>query len=301
MVRKSKKMQSVLIEGISENDISFRLDSMMTIGNLKIGNNTCILGEKLANELNVSLGDKIVFTRLDEVVSEVNGPHLIQMTIGGLFQSGISEYDKSMVYASLQDTEKFLKIDGHGQISGYSLHVNKQMDLNAISEDIFNILGYPYYITTWKEKHSNLYEWMSVQKWPILIIFGMIAFVGFINIMSALYMIIIEKIKEIGLLNALGCTQKQIRMIYVFDGMIIGTAGTIMGTIMGLILIWIQANFQLISIPEDVYFMDKIPVIISWAYLAIICLSCIMVSILASVLPTSFAGKIKPAEAIRYE
>jgi len=299
IVRKREQMESVLIEGISENNIYIKLGSIMTMGNLKIGNNICILGEKLANELNVTLGDKVVFTRLDEVTSEFSGSHLVQMTIGGLFQSGISEYDKSIVYASLQDTENLLKLNG--KVSGYSIHMNKQINLGSISEDIFNILGYPYYITTWKEKHSSLYIWMSVQKWPILIIFGMIALVGFINIMSALSMIIIEKIKEIGLLKALGCTHKQIRMIYLFDGTIIGTVGTIMGASIGLILIWLQAKFQLISIPEDVYFMDKIPVIISWEYLAIICFSCISVSVLASVFPTSFASKIRPAEAIRYE
>jgi lipoprotein-releasing system permease protein len=114
-------------------------------------------------------------------------------------------------------------------------------------------------------------------------------------------MIIIEKIKEIGILKALGCTRKQIRTIFMVEGTIIGTVGTILGGISSIFLIWLQAEYQLISIPEDVYFMDRIPVIISWKYFYLIFISSILISIMASVLPTSYAGKIKPAEAVRYE
>ena len=114
-------------------------------------------------------------------------------------------------------------------------------------------------------------------------------------------MIIIEKIKEIGLLKALGCTRKQIRTIFMVDGTIIGTVGTIFGGITAICLIWLQAEYQLISIPEDVYFMDKIPVVISWKYFSLIFFSSLLISIMASVLPTSYTEKIKPAEAVRYE
>ena len=114
-------------------------------------------------------------------------------------------------------------------------------------------------------------------------------------------MIIIEKIKEIGLLKALGCTRKRIRTIFMVDGTIIGTVGTILGGIAAIFLIWLQAEYQLISIPEDVYFMDKIPVIISWEYFILIFVLSILIAIIASILPTSYAGKIKPAEAVRYE
>ena len=204
-----------------------------------------------------------------------------------------------MVYISLKAAKEFLSMDG--QISGISIHLNDNENIHHVTNDLFQILGYPYFITTWKEKHSKLYEWMSVQQWPILIIFSMIALVGIINIISAISMIILEKIKEIGLLKALGCTRKQIRTIFMVDGTIIGIVGTIFGGISAICLIWLQAEYQLISIPEDVYFMDRIPVIISWEYFSLIVFSSILISIMASVLPTSYAEKIKPAEAIRYE
>ena len=299
IVRKGQRIQSVLLEGIPENDASYKMESLVKFGSSHLSNNQCLLGKRLADELDVTVGDEIVFTQMGAYTSKMNGAQIKQMTIGGLFQSGITEYDRSMVYTSLKDAKEFLSMDG--QISGISIHLNDNEIIHRVTDDLFQILGYPYFITTWKEKHSNLYEWMSVQQWPILIIFSMISLVGIINIISVISMIIIEKIKEIGLLKALGCTRKQIRTIFMVDGTIIGTVGTIFGGIAAICLIWLQEEYQLISIPEDVYFMDRIPVIISWKYFSLIFFSSILISIMASVLPTSYAGKIKPAEAIRYE
>jgi len=299
IVRKGQRIQSVFLEGIPENDASYKMEPLVKFGSSHLSNNQCLLGKRLADELDVMVGDEIVFTQMGAYTSRMNGAQIKQMTIGGLFQSGITEYDRSMVYTSLKDAKEFLSMDG--QISGISIHLNDNAIIHRVTDDLFQILGYPYFITTWKEKHSNLYEWMSVQRWPILIIFSMISLVGIINIISAISMIIIEKIKEIGLLKALGCTRKQIRTIFMVDGTIIGTIGTIIGGITAICLIWLQAEYQLISIPEDVYFMDRIPVIISWKYFSLIFFSSILISIIASVLPTSYAGKIKPAEAVRYE
>ena len=299
IVRKGQRIQSVLLEGIPENDASYKMEPLVKFGSSHLGNNQCLLGKRLADELDVTVGDEIVFTQMGAYTSKMNGTQIKQMTIGGLFQSGITEYDRSMVYTSLKDAKEFLLMDG--QISGISIHLNDNEIIHRVTDDLFQILGYPYFITTWKEKHSNLYEWMSVQQWPILIIFSMISLVGIINIISVISMIIIEKIKEIGLLKALGCTRKQIRTIFMVDGTIIGTVGTIFGGITAICLIWLQAEYQLISIPEDVYFMDKIPVVISWKYFSLIFFSSLLISIMASVLPTSYTEKIKPAEAVRYE
>ena len=298
IVRKGQRIQSVLLEGIPENDASYKMGPLVKYGSSHLGNNQCLLGKRLADELDVMVGDKIVFTQMGAYTSKMNGAQIKQMTIGGLFQSGITEYDRSMVYTSLKDAKEFLSMDG--QISGISIHLNDNEIIHRVTDDLFQILGYPYFITTWKEKHSNLYEWMSVQQWPILLIFSMIALVGIINIVSSICMIIIEKIKEIGILKALGCTRKQIRTIFMVEGTIIGIVGTILGSISAIFLIGIQAEYQLISIPEDVYFMDRIPVIISWKYFSLIFFLSILISIVASVFPTSYAGKIKPAEAVRY-
>ncbi len=299
IIRKGQRIQSVLLEGMPVQDASYKLEPLMKFGSSYLGDNQCLLGKRLADELDVTVGDKIVFTQMGAYTSKMNGSQIKQMNVGGLFQSGITEYDRSMVYISLQDAKKFLSMEGH--ISGISIHLNSNKNIHQITDDLFQILGYPYFVTTWKEKHSNLYKWMSVQQWPILIIFSMIALVGIINIISAISMIILEKIKEIGLLKSLGCTRKQIRSIFLVDGTIIGTVGTILGGITAMCLIWLQTKYQLISIPEDVYFMDRIPVIIAWNYFILIFFLSILIAIIASLLPTSYAGKIIPAEAVRYE
>ena len=299
LIRKGQKIQSILLEGISEENIKLKLETIINAGSANLEKNQCIIGRKLADELKVSIGDKIIISHMDGFLSNSKKIDMKQLTISGLFQSGVGEYDKSMMYATLTTVQDFFRMND--QISGISIYVPENFEIKKLSEQLFEKLGYPYFITTWKEKHSTLYEWMSVQKWPILIIFSMIALVGIINIVSAISMIILEKIKEIGLLKSLGCSLKKIRFIFLLDGVIIGTMGTSLGGIIGLGLIWIQKKYQLISIPSDVYFMDRIPVMISWKYFFIIIFLSIIVSIISSIIPTAYTEKIKPSEAISYE
>ena len=299
LIREGQKIQSVLLDGIPQAETSSKLEPLLIKGSSKLGKGVCVLGKKLTEELEVSLGDKIVISQMNSFAGNMNNSAMKQLKIGGIFHSGITEYDRSMVYVSITEAEQFFSYSD--KIDGFSIYLTDSEAVQTESNELFSYLGYPYFVTTWKENHRNLYDWMSIQQWPILIIFSMIALVGIINIISAISMIILEKIKEIGLLKALGCTRNRIQLIFLMDGVFIGFSGTTFGGLLGLGLTWAQSRYQMISIPEDVYFMDRIPVIVSWDYFAFICFFSVLVTLLASTIPTHFAGKINPAEAVRYE
>ena len=112
---------------------------------------------------------------------------------------------------------------------------------------------------SWKEKNRALFKWMDIQRLPILIIFGLITLVGLVNIISALAMIIIDKTRQIGILKSLGLTKQKIYQVFLIKGLIIGLAGSLIGTFFALFVASIQNNYKLIQVPEDVYFMDFIP------------------------------------------
>lgn len=138
--------------------------------------------------------------------------------------------------------------------------VNDPEQVFSLSADLDQQLQYPYYVLNWKEKHRILFDWIRVQRWPILIIFGLIALVGIVNITAALSMIILEKTRQIGVLKAFGLSPSRIRKIFLWEGTVIGSLGSLSGALLALIIAAVQWKYQFISIPEDVYFMDHIPV-----------------------------------------
>jgi lipoprotein-releasing system permease protein len=224
---------------------------------------------------------------------------LRQFSVNGFFHSGLLEYDRSILYISLADAQYLYGLDD--KISGRIITVDNPGE----AKDIYNYLdlrlGYPYFLLSWKEKHQVLFDWIDLQKWPIMIIFGLIAFVGIVNIISSLSMIIFEKLREIGILMAIGMPRRSIRRIFLLEGLIIGGLGSLFGSGIALTLAYIQIKFQIFTIPEDIYFMDHIPIAINWAGTLTIFGIGILSSIIASVWPTFKANRIQPAEALRYE
>jgi len=170
-----------------------------------------------------------------------------------------------------------------------------------VATRIEDALGYPNYAITWKDKHRTLFNWLNIQKRPIIIIFGMIALVGVVNIISALFMIVLEKTRTIGTLISMGMDKKTIRTIFLIKGVVIGLAGSLLGLFLALFLAFIQIRFMPLSISEDIYFMNHVPVLLDVSIISYIVMSGLVCSVLASLWPIRRAAEIEPAIALRYE
>ena len=187
------------------------------------------------------------------------------------------------------------------QISGYILRLKNVGELDNINKLINSNISYPLMSMSWKEKNRALYKWLKVQRWPILFIFGLITLVAIVNIASSLLMIIIDKTKQIGLLSVIGMPRKKIKKIFLIKGLIIGFFGTFIGSLIAVILAFLQNNYKIIGVPEDIYFMNFIPIDIDFIQILMISLISLIVSSLVSYWPSVRSSKIPPAEALKYE
>jgi lipoprotein-releasing system permease protein len=204
-----------------------------------------------------------------------------------------------MIYMNLEQANELFHMNG--KVSGQILRLNKSKWADDLSRSLKNGLAYPYMVMTWKEKNRSLFKWMNVQRWPILFIFSLIAMVGLVNIISALAMIVLDKTRQIGVLKSLGISQTGLRQLFLFYGFMIGLAGATIGSLLALLLAWIQNNFKIITLPEDIYFMDFIPMDVSTVDVFSIVIIAIVCAIFAAVWPTVRAERIEPADALRYE
>ncbi|NOZ76032.1 MAG: ABC transporter permease [FCB group bacterium] len=299
ILRKGSRAEGGICMGMGAPDLPPALSALVVPPQSTIRPGTAILGDRLAGLLGAAVGDKIVLMHVDTEGGLANAPRYRQVIVSGVIHSGLLDYDRSIVYLSLQDLQLVAGLDR--QISGYILYEKNPELHRQIYARLQAGLPYPLYPLSWKDKHRILYDWMTIQKWPILIIFGLIALVGVVNIMSALMMIILEKIRQIGILKAQGLATHSIRNIFLLEGLMIGFLGSALGGVTAWILITVQHRFNILSIPEDVYFMDRIPVHISWPVTLSILGLGILCSLLSVLWPVKRAMSIKPAPALRYE
>ena len=298
LIRKGINAEGVIIEGINGNKLVKPLNNLIISGTGDLSDNTIIIGKYLADKYGLIIGDPLVVFDLTSI-SDISGiKRLKQFTIGGIFHSGLSEYDNNMVYTSIFSAQYLLGMEEN--ISGKVVYLS-QNDISSFPLLINEKLRYPYYATSWKEKHHTLFKWLEVQKLPIIIIFGMISLVAVVNIISALTMIVLDKTKAIGILQAIGFRKKQINLIFLTKGIIIGIIGSMTGLSIALILGYIQMKYHILSISEDIYFMDYLPLAFNIKNTIFIVIAGIISSIIASYWPAKIAANIKPANAVRYE
>ena len=299
LLRKGALAEGVIVEGIENPNTSFGLHDIIVEGSLNLHSGSIVLGRKLADKLSLRLGDKLALFDMKSIAGLSSFQRVKQFQISGLFHSGLQDYDQSIVYIPLDDAQQLFEMKD--QISGLMITFDSIDNAEDVYSNLEMNLDFPMYIMSWKDKHQVLFDWIRVQRWPVLIIFGLIAFVGVVNIISALTMIMLEKMREIGIYMALGFNANKIRNIFLIEGLIIGMAGSISGVLLALLLIWIQLHYQIITIPEDIYFMDRIPVSVNIWRVLFIGFMGMIAAIFASILSTMNIKKILPARALRYE
>ena len=268
--------------------------AMIRLGNYTEG---IIIGESLSDNLGIDIGDKVIITPL----INSQGGSIIQkfnlIEVGGLFKSGMQEYDKTIAYVSIDKAKKIFEMDS--QVSGYV--INSKIPLKKINEDLKNYIKYPYYLESWKDRHRIIFEWINVQRLPIIIIFGLIALVAITNIMATISMIIREKNSQIGILMAQGMKLNEIRKIFYYHGGAIGLAGCFLGSVSAYLFIILQNRYKLISLPEDIYFVDHIPAVFDYSIFSFILIATILISIASTIFPSNKIIKMKPSQALAQE
>ena len=296
LLRKGQLAEGVIVEGMNNTDLNF-IDKLLVKGYSDLSHKEVIIGQRLAELYKIKINDKVTLFDLSTIYK--NRKRFMQFSVRGIFNSGMTEFDKNSIYIKIEDAKTLFKMEE--QISGYILRLKNVGELDNINKLINSNISYPLMSMSWKEKNRALYKWLKVQRWPILFIFGLITLVAIVNIASSLLMIIIDKTKQIGLLSAIGMPQKKIKEIFLIKGLIIGFFGTFIGSLIAVILAFLQNNYKIIGVPEDIYFMNFIPIDIDFKQILMISLISMIVSSLVSYWPSIRSSKIPPAEALKYE
>jgi len=259
-----------------------------------------ILGTRLAGQLKVLVGEPI------QVVSPLATPTVLGMVpkvrrfvVAGLFDSGMHEYDATLVYMNLPDAQRFFEIGD--SVSAIEIRVQDVYQAQEIAGKIQRQLGFPYFAEDWSRLWPNLFSALRLEKTVYFLVLLLMVLIGAFNIISTLIMVVMEKKKDIAILQSMGATRRSIRRIFLIKGCVIGTVGTLLGVLFGYGICLLIERYQFIELPKDVFLISTVPVRIYLGNFVLVALTSFFVCLLASVYPARHAAKLDPVEIIRYE
>jgi len=293
MIRLGKYTEGIIIEGVSKLPDRSYFDIEQT----SIDDNKIIIGKSLSDDLGIDIGDKVIINPLINSPDKFNMQKFNLIEVSGIFKSGMQEYDKTIAYVSIDKAKEIFEMKS--QVSGYV--INSKEPLYEIIERLNNYIRYPYYLESWKDRHRIIFDWINIQRLPIIIIFGLISLVAITNIMATISMIIREKNSQIGILMAQGMKPNDIRKIFFYYGGTIGLAGCFFGSVAAYLFIIVQNRFKVISLPEDIYFMDYVPAVFDYSIFTFVLISTILISVISTIFPTKNIIKMRPSQALAQE
>ena len=266
--------------------------SFFTDGSMASLDSGIVLGSELAGELGVTTGD--ILWVLGGTV-----PRQRAFTVSGIVECGVYNYDVSMGLTSLANIQEFF---GVGDVAhGLGMRTANIYRSEEIASAVRNVVDPEYEVSTWIQKNKILFAALALEKKAMGIILVLIVLVASFNIASTLMITVFRKTREIGVLKAIGVSSREIRRIFMYQGLILAGEGLVSGLIIGGILAFLLRKYRFIRLPELVYNLSRLPIEISIVDLAAICVAVIVLATIATFYPAYRAGKLDPAEALKYE
>lgn len=267
-----------------------------------------IIGKELAKSLNLFVGDRVnVVSPMGNITPLGMVPKMKGFRVAGIFNTGMFEYDSTLAYVWIKDAQSFLGLGD--SVTGIQLKVKDVYATTAMSKKINSDLGLSYHARDWMQMNKNILFALKTEKVVMFIILTLIVLVAAFGIASTLFMLVMEKTKDIAILKSMGASARSIMKIFILEGMIIGFSGTTVGVLSGLLvaknlesivgLVQKVTGFELFS--SDVYYLDRFPSHVVTADVIVISVTAVLISFVATLYPSWQASRLLPSEALRYE
>ena len=285
LLKSKKDTQSIVINAYPINDF-FKMDLFSSLDSNILGNESIIIGKTLASKLDIQIGNQVVIFNPKKLNNFSNRNRYEFFTVKYIYDSGIPDFNERNVFTSLNNLQEFFNSENN--ISGW---IKLKPDNHSIE--------YPFYEMNVYDKYSSLYEWIDTQKWPILFIFSLIAIVSFFGLLSSLSILFDEKKIDFTILKVYGLSTNSISKIFIFQSIFLALIGSLFGVFLSYLLIQLQNEFKYISIEQNIYFVDYLPMNFNINISLLIILISILLSFIISSISVKRFSQFSPINVLR--
>lgn len=283
----------VLIRGIdpeAEKGVS-KFDQYVIRGKFSGRPNGAVVGLELAKRAGLELGS--VFRIATQ---ETDKP--FEAKVEGIFSSGMYDYDANLVFLGEADARRLFKSSG---ALGLSVAVRDADRADAIKQRLAARLGPGYSVRSWMDLNRTFFAALKLEKITMFVILALIILVASLNIAGSLTILVMDKTRDIGVLKAIGLESGRVAKIFAWDGLILGLLGAGTGLALGLGICWVLQKFRIVDLPKDIYYIEKLPVLVNISDVAWVVGTAVALSFLSALYPAITAVKLDPVKALRSE
>jgi len=254
-----------------------------------------LVGTELATRLGLKLGDTFQVIPANGLDTRSATPR--RVTVVGLFRSGLFEFDSTWIYLPLETVSSYAGSNHAAAV--VSVQVANVDDVKHIANEIQSTLGGDYRTIDWQDANQPLFSALALERRMALFIIGLIIAIAVINITTMLILVVVERRRDIAILNALGATRWSVMFLFIIEGGVVGAVGALCGIALGLAACVIGNHYKLVSLPEDVYSISNVPLTAGLREVLLSSLVAFVLSILATIYPALVASRMRPVETLR--
>jgi len=302
--------EPLFIKGIDQSKINSNngIGSKVISGNYELesdkGISRIILGFPVALRLSARTNDTLYATTFKEIegsLINLNIPNVKKFVVAGIFETDSKEIDNKVIFTSLKSAQEIFSKKNQF-VDGYEIRLNDFYKSESIADEIKQVFDdNQIIIETWFDLHKDLYTVMLIERWSAYIILSLIILVATFNILGSLSMSVIEKKKDIAILRSMGMNLKSLRNIFIFQGMLVGLIGTVSGIIIGLIVCYLQLQYNFYPLDASKYIIDAMPVEVRLIDIIAIGIMAFSLTFLSAIYPANIATKISLIDSIKWE
>lgn len=253
-----------------------------------------LVSKSIASKLKLGVGDEAIFYFIQ------NPPRARKLQVTGIYNTGLEEFDEVFVIGDIRLIRE-LNNWPDTLVGGVEVVLHDFEQIDQAAEQVFESMNYDLQLEKITDRHAQLFDWLRLLQKNVVIFLVLIIFVATFNMVSTVFIMIIERINMIGVLKAVGATDAQIRQVFYFRGLKLTLKGLLWGNIIGIGFCAVQYYFEIIPLDPENYYMDRVP--INWNIPAILILNILtlVLTMLAILIPAAMIARIKPVKAIKFD
>ncbi len=299
LLKANEEVEGVVLKGVSNSFDLSKFGQNITDGafiqlNNKSTTNEIMISQHIADKLELNVNDDALIYFIQ------NPPRVRKLKISGIYETGMEDFDEKIIFGDIRLVQR-INDWPDSLVGGLEIFLNDFKRVNYYQEKLEDVVGYELYIEKISDKYAEIFDWLTLLNRNVVIFLSLTLFVACFNMVSILLILIMERTQMIGVIKALGATNKIIRKIFVYNGMQLITKGLLLGNFIGISFGLLQNKFKFLTLDPKSYYMEFVPIEWNWGIIIILnILIFVMVSLVLTI-PTMVISRITPIKSIRFD